>query len=320
MHIPQALYSSMRFVFLYADYYEFRKGWIYPQTPTPYCLLRYITEGSAIFEIAGEEIPVHAGDIVYIPEGAHLKCYSDDDLISFYSIRFMNTLRLENTDFLLDFFSLPLVSRQVPEIVYTYFKELYVSARSSGIDRLFLVRGYLELIIGALVAHANPKESKEGISTGDYEAMSLSSIMEREYISNSRSQGVVNDPRVQIATNYIIANPTTRFNESYLCRLAGLSQASIRRLFKKQTGKSPSEFAKELKMIAAARLLLTTSCPIATLSTELGFEDPNYFSRAFKKVFGVSPKHYRMTAHTSGIEHSISKSAIDRKGQLVEEE
>ena len=319
MHIPQELYSSMRFVFLYADYYEFRKGWIYPQTPTPYCLLRYITEGTAVFEIAGDEIPVHAGDIVYIPEGTHLKCYSDDVLISFYSIRFISTLRLKNTDFLLDFFSLPLVSHDVPEPVYMYFRELYKNARSSRIERLFLIRGYLELIIGALVTHASPQDKENGISNEDYESMSISSIMEREYISNSRSQGVVNDPRVQIAANYIIANPAARFNEPYLCKLAGLSQASLRRLFKKQTGKSPSEFAKELKMIAAARQLLTTSYPIATLSTELGFEDPNYFSRAFKKVFGVSPKHYRMTAHTSGIEHPISKNALDRKGQLEAE-
>ncbi|MEA5107930.1 MAG: AraC family transcriptional regulator [Sphaerochaeta associata] len=319
MHIPQALYSSMRFVFLYADYYEFRKGWIYPQTPTPYCMLRYITEGSAMFEIGEQTIPVHAGDIVYIPEGYLLKCYSDDSLISFYSIRFINTLKLANTDFLLDFFSLPFVSKAVPESVYTYFKELYQSARSTRIDKLFRIRGYLELIIGELVGLANPEENETAASVDDYDTMSLSSIMEREFISNSRSQGVVNDPRIQIAVNYIIANPTVRFNESYLCKLAGLSQSSLRRLFKQQTGKSPLDFAKDLKMIAAARQLLMTNYPIATLSTELGFEDPNYFSRAFKKVFGVSPKHYRMTARTSGIEHPISKSALQRKGQLDDE-
>lgn len=308
----------MRFVFLYVDYYEFRKGWIYPQTPTPYSMLRYVTEGSAIFEIGDQTVSISAGDIVYIPEGTQLKCYSDDSLISFYSIRFINTIKLENTDLLMEFFSVPLVSNNVSS-VYAYFKELYQSALSTRIDKLFRIRGYLELIIGELVAHANIREEESPASEKDYDTMSLSSIMEREYTSNSRSQGVVNDPRIQIAINYIIANPTAKFNESYLCKLAGLSHPSLRRLFKQQTGKSPSDFSKELKMIAAARQLLMTNYPIATLSAELGYEDPNYFSRIFKKVFGVSPKHYRLTARTSGVEHPISKSALDRKGQLAEE-
>ncbi len=315
MQIPLALYSSMRFVFLYADYYEFRKGWIYPQAATPYCLLRYITEGSAIFEIDGQALSVQAGDVVYIPEGAQLACYSDDAAISFYSIRFITTLKLGNTDFLMDFFSLPFVSSAAPPAISGYFKELYQSVQSTRIDKIFRVRGYLELIIGELVALANPGATEDDVLETDRDTMDMRSIMEQEYTLRARSQPVVKDPRIQTAVNYIIANPTAKFNGSYLCRLAGLSQASLRRLFKEQTGKSPIEFARELKMMAAARQLLTTNYPIATLASELGFEDPNYFSRAFKKVFGVSPKHYRLTARTSGIERAVFQSTSPHHGQ-----
>ncbi len=316
MQIPLALYSSMRFVFLYADYYEFRKGWIYPLAPTPYCLLRYIAEGSAIFEIDGQVLPVQAGDIVYIPEGAQLTCYSEDAAVSFYSIRFITTLKLGNADFLMDFFSLPFVSSAAPSSIYGYFTELYQSARSTRIDKLFRIRGYLELIIGELVALANPGATEGDVLETDRDTMDMRSIMEQEYMSSIRSQPVVKDPRIQIVVNYLIANPTAKFNGSYLCRLAGLSQASLRRLFKQQTGKSPFEFANELKMMAAARQLLTTNYPISTVAAELGYEDPNYFSRAFKRVFGVSPKHYRLTARTLGIERAVEESALSHNGQL----
>lgn len=318
MHIPQALYSSMRFVFLYADKYEFPKGWMYPDTPTPYCMLRYIIEGRAVFEIDGEAIPVTSGEVVYISEGSRLKCYSDDTLFSFYSIRFINTLKLNNNDFLSEFFSMPKISKDVPKCIPQYFQELYESARSTRIDKLFRIRGFLELIIAELINLANPNVSTESKALENQDSMSFSKIMEREMISKKRSKDVRNDPRIQIAVNYIIANPTEKYNQDYLCRIACLSPSSLRRLFKLQTGKSPSDFAKELKMLAAARELLTTDIPIATLSTELGYEDPNYFSRAFKKIFGMSPKNYRTSARSDSTEHTINKNAVSRQGQLAD--
>ena len=39
MHIPPSLYASMRFNFLYADRYVFRRGWNYPDSYVPYCML-----------------------------------------------------------------------------------------------------------------------------------------------------------------------------------------------------------------------------------------------------------------------------------------
>ena len=54
MHIPQSLYSSMRLIFLYVDRYVFRRGWAYPESYVPYCMLRYILKGSAVFRVNGE--------------------------------------------------------------------------------------------------------------------------------------------------------------------------------------------------------------------------------------------------------------------------
>ena len=71
------------------------------------------------------------------------------------------------------------------------------------------------------------------------------------------------------------------------------SPSSLRRLFKEHTGKSPGAFVKDLRMTTAARRLLVTDQRISAIAYELGFDDPNYFARIFKSVFGVSPQEYR---------------------------
>jgi two-component system response regulator YesN len=46
-------------------------------------------------------------------------------------------------------------------------------------------------------------------------------------------------------------------------------------------------------MQKAAELLTTTAASISQISEELGFDDVKYFSRKFKKQYGVSPASYR---------------------------
>ena len=72
MEIKQALYTAMRFNFLYAGRYVFRTGWTYPESYIPYNMVRYIVKGDAVFIIDGRKIVVHEKQIVYIPEGCRL--------------------------------------------------------------------------------------------------------------------------------------------------------------------------------------------------------------------------------------------------------
>ena len=91
MHIPQSLYSSMRLIFLYVDRYVFRRGWAYPESYVPYCMLRYILKGSAVFRVNGEEYLVGENEIFYIPEGCQLECHALGEEFEFISIRFTVT-------------------------------------------------------------------------------------------------------------------------------------------------------------------------------------------------------------------------------------
>ena len=290
MTIPQSLYSAMRFNFLYVDKYTFHSGWFFPEDYIPYCLLRFITRGEAVFKINGEEIIVHKNEIAYIPEGAVMSCWALSDNIEFYSIRFCVTARLNDSDFLGEYFHIPTITKNAQESVLTYFQEIYQSATSQNPSRLFRIRGNLELILAYLTQRANAEGEAEVPSEHDVpDAHSLEAIRRR----NAKTQNINRDPRIQVVVDYLTPHLNEPFTIQSLSEMAQVSQTSFRRLFKAHTGKSPSDYIRELRMTSAARMLLTSDREIAEIGYQVGFSDANYFSRTFRQVFGVSPHQYR---------------------------
>lgn len=288
--IPQSLYSAMRFNFLYIDKYTFHSGWFFPEDYIPYCLLRFITRGEAVFKINGEEIIVHKNEIAYIPEGAVMSCWALSDNIEFYSIRFCVTARLNDSDFLGEYFHIPTITKNAQESVLTYFQEIYQSATSQNPSRLFRIRGNLELILAYLTQRANAEGEAEVLSEHDVpDAHSLEAIRRR----NAKTQNINRDPRIQVVVDYLTPHLNEPFTIQSLSEMAQVSQTSFRRLFKAHTGKSPSDYIRELRMTSAARMLLTSDREIAEIGYQVGFSDANYFSRTFRQVFGVSPHQYR---------------------------
>lgn len=288
--IPQSLYSAMRFNFLYVDKYTFHSGWFFPEDYIPYCLLRFITRGEAVFKINGEEIIVHKNEIAYIPEGAVMSCWALSDNIEFYSIRFCVTARLNDSDFLGEYFHIPTITKNAQGSVLTYFQEIYQSATSQNPSRLFRIRGNLELILAYLTQRANAEGEAEVLSEHDVpDAHSLEAIRRR----NAKTQNINRDPRIQVVVDYLTPHLNEPFTIQSLSEMAQVSQTSFRRLFKAHTGKSPSDYIRELRMTSAARMLLTSDREIAEIGYQVGFSDANYFSRTFRQVFGVSPHQYR---------------------------
>lgn len=58
-------------------------------------------------------------------------------------------------------------------------------------------------------------------------------------------------------------------------------------------GMSPIDFVRYLRLQRAERLVVTTQLPLSTIAYQVGFSDPNYFGKCFKKAMGMSPTEYR---------------------------
>ena len=81
----------------------------------------------------------------------------------------------------------------------------------------------------------------------------------------------------------------------------GLELWQFCRRFKSMTGKTCIEFIAERRMREAMRLLARGDLLVKEIAYRTGFEDPNYFSRRFKRFVGTSPTSYRKgSARNSG--------------------
>jgi AraC family L-rhamnose operon transcriptional activator RhaR len=65
------------------------------------------------------------------------------------------------------------------------------------------------------------------------------------------------------------------------------------RLFKRWLGLPPMAFANRRRAERAAALLSTTDDPVAEVGTAVGWPDPSYFARRFRREFGSTPRAYR---------------------------
>lgn len=74
-----------------------------------------------------------------------------------------------------------------------------------------------------------------------------------------------------------------------------LSASHFSTLFRKSTGMSPLDYFIHLKLQHACLLLLTTEIKIKYIAADLGYQDPYYFSRLFKKYMKTSPVQYRFS-------------------------
>ncbi|MCT2535982.1 AraC family transcriptional regulator [Aquibacillus koreensis] len=87
--------------------------------------------------------------------------------------------------------------------------------------------------------------------------------------------------------------PTERINSKDIAVELGMNYSYLSHLFREQTGKSVTQFQNELVIEEAIRLFKNnTTYNVSEVSEILGFSNPFYFSRVFKKVTGISPSVY----------------------------
>ena len=93
---------------------------------------------------------------------------------------------------------------------------------------------------------------------------------------------------------YIKQNESKKITLSDLCEHCNTSQAQMIRYFKNTFSKTPMQYIAEFKINRAREMFLNTSVQyVKNVCNALGFDDPHYFSRLFKKITGETPSQYR---------------------------
>ncbi len=123
----------------------------------------------------------------------------------------------------------------------------------------------------------------------------------RSVKENQPTVSKVKDYYIKEALAYIEHNYMNDISVESIADSSGLNRSYFGKIFKESVGKSPQEFLISYRMIKAAELLRRTRYSINEIGCAVGYPNQLHFSRAFKSVYGVSPRNWRnANTHLTG--------------------
>lgn len=232
----------------------------------PYFLLHCVLEGTGYLELGGERFTVHKGMVFLLPPNTPVTYYQDvADPWTYIWVNFGGVNAKIFTQSAQFSVKNPTYAYQ-NKAIRENFLEL-IASHTLKMGEQLNVMAHLYKILALLIEERNPP-SIEFRSRSD------------EYLSTAFSY---------LEENY--ARPTLDIGE--VANHLHLNKSYFSRIFHKIVGSSFSEYLNMLRVQKATELLKDTNFNIRQIATAVGFLDPLYFSKVFKKYRLMSPSHYK---------------------------
>lgn len=127
----------------------------------------------------------------------------------------------------------------------------------------------------------------------------LMTEMFRDYCRLVREKSSAYSPLVKAAVIAIDSDLSAELSLRALATQLNVSKVYLSTVFKKETGKTVTEYINDKRISYAKHLLRTTSLQIQTVSLHCGIMDVHYFSKLFKQKTGMTPSAFRTKAISS---------------------
>lgn len=114
-----------------------------------------------------------------------------------------------------------------------------------------------------------------------------------DYILMKEMVEAENTLTVSRLKQYISQNLDSKLDIPDICKHLDISRTKLYEIASGSLGTGIAGYIKQLRLEKAKSLLKETDLPVMEIATAVGFEDYNYFSRVFKKTYGMSPRHCR---------------------------
>ena len=101
------------------------------------------------------------------------------------------------------------------------------------------------------------------------------------------------DGAIDMAELYIIEHYAEPINLEEISNLVNLSQHYLSRMFKQEKKIGFSDYVAMVRIEQAKKLLMVDGLAVKEVALMVGFQDPNYFSKSFKKITGKTPGEYK---------------------------
>lgn len=233
----------------------------------PYLGLEFVASGGGSLSIAGQQTALSAGLVFcYGPGVAHRIVADRDDPPSKYFVDFAGG---DATEMLNECRLAPGALCHVanPSEIQRAFDDLIHDGSRGGAMATQLCGSRLQYLLLRIAASSSPAQE-------DHTAAFSTYLRCRRHIEDYHSR-------------------LTQLQEA--AQECGVSEAYLCRLFRRYDRQTPYQFLTRLRMNRAAKLLEDPGRLVKQVAAELSYRDAFHFSRAFKNVFGVSPRGFRDT-------------------------
>lgn len=145
-------------------------------------------------------------------------------------------------------------------------------------------------VIDYLLKPVRPDDLKKSI---DYAIESLT--INTPARAQNKNDAIMNKDVLEKVLNYIEQSYCSELTLHTVAEFVHLNPQYLSRYFKNKMGVTFTEFVAKLRIEKAKQLFLKTNYPIHRIATELGFSDPAYFNKVFKKYEKQSPYKYKQS-------------------------
>lgn len=115
-------------------------------------------------------------------------------------------------------------------------------------------------------------------------------LMKNAYMIHSNR---LEEDKVHQIKQYIMDHSNEDISLETLAKKVDLSPIYISKIFKEKLGINYIDFLTECRIEKTKKLLADSELSLKEITFEVGYHDPNYFSKVFKKMSGISPSDYR---------------------------
>lgn len=229
-------------------------------------LIHYIISGEGYYQVRGKRFHLHSGDCFLVYPNTEVTYYADEQNPWEYAwVGFTGSdaaIILQATDFSK---SSPIIQNTPNgDTICNQILNIY-DARGNEFEHAVEMTGLLYTTL-ALLMH-NARKSSDTNTAQSY---------------------------VQKGIEYITANYSYPITIEDIASYVGLSRSHLFRSFRTVLGVSPKEYLTDFRIKQSCLLLERSDLSITAIANSIGFDNSLYFSKAFHKEKGMSPKEYRI--------------------------
>lgn len=111
------------------------------------------------------------------------------------------------------------------------------------------------------------------------------------------SDAIVTRIQTWLVDRYAASNPVAA-----MVKRSGLSERSFKRRFKVATGYAPIDYVQALRIEQAKQMLAADGTAVEEIAAAVGYEDPTFFRKLFKRRAGITPAQYRRRYRFDGFD------------------